>query len=83
MEERLTTAALLGGRVLDCCVKEGWDYCCPAKWERTTLLARREMDDGCAAGWKDGMTATLLSWRESDLLLGGRRAKTVDELVYS
>ena len=47
------------------------------------LLAGREMDDGCAAGWKDGMTATLLSWRESDLLLGGRRAKTVDELVYS
>ena len=84
---------LLDGREVDDGCAAGWDsigLLCGRRvglllpWERTTLLARREMDDGCAAGWKDGMTATLLSWRESDLLLlGGRRAKTVDELVYS
>ena len=61
-----TTDALLGGRELDCWAGD----CCPAGWERTTtLLDKRDVDDGCTAGLDDGCAA---GWERIGLL-GGRR----------
>jgi len=81
--KRWATAALLvettlGGRVLDCwageerCVNcwagEGWVDCCAAGWETTTLLGKREVDDGGTArldvgGCAAGRRAVLLAGR--------------------
>ena len=79
------------GRRLCCWVGEYWTAV-REKGETTAALLGgrglgcslvRGMDDGCAAGWKDGTTATLLSWRESDCWAGEERRRLTSRCIAS